>query len=329
MRIISFFYILILLCPKAISQNQLEIKGGQLSTDFYSPSQPFTTRILYYLQTLELQQSDDSTEITIYWGDGDSTNQNISNIGLDVGNDIQVILSMANHNFGNQNQYDTIYSKICCREGGIINIPNSDTVPVTFKKIVPGNFTAITYFPYNGIDMTYIESDTVFSLIHANTLNIIPIDSIKYTLVPSCQIGYEFPPNYKLTNQSVSDGVFSMPIPSVLGKYAITIRADEFSSGTMLASTFREVLIDIPLLLSSNSIESLTTKLKFFPNPASNSFSIQSSSKSAVLCDLYGHNLRFISLQKGKSDIDVSELTPGLYLLKTDKGEVGKVMVER
>jgi hypothetical protein len=84
-------------------------------------------------------------------------------------------------------------------------------------------------------------------------------------------------------------------------------------------------------ILYPNAIEAQPShsSLILSPNPASTSFTVNSTSKQAELYDCYGKILFAINLQKGKAEVDVSKLPPGLYFLKTNKGEVGKVVVER
>jgi hypothetical protein len=70
-------------------------------------------------------------------------------------------------------------------------------------------------------------------------------------------------------------------------------------------------------------------EIGLYPNPASDLLKITGKANEGKLFSMLGEIVSSFVFAKGKAFIDVSEFPPGLYFLKTDKGEVGKVMVVR
>jgi hypothetical protein len=75
-------------------------------------------------------------------------------------------------------------------------------------------------------------------------------------------------------------------------------------------------------------------QISFFPNPTSKQIQISYSNPSYFNRQLYiingiGQTILTLKTSANRTLVDVSGLVPGLYFLKTDKGETAKVVVER
>jgi hypothetical protein len=80
----------------------------------------------------------------------------------------------------------------------------------------------------------------------------------------------------------------------------------------------------------NNRISSTETNL--FPNPAENYFTIESLQKSTInILNMQGQTILQQQIQQGKTDIDISRLAKGVYVLRlrcNEKTEVTKIVKE-
>ena len=59
-----------------------------------------------------------------------------------------------------------------------------------------------------------------------------------------------------------------------------------------------------------------------YPNPAKNNLTIESQQKSTIeIFNIQGQTILQQSLQQGKTDIDISRLAIGIYILKLSNNE--------
>jgi predicted outer membrane repeat protein len=71
--------------------------------------------------------------------------------------------------------------------------------------------------------------------------------------------------------------------------------------------------------------------LRTYPNPVKGDFfTIENASVdgNAVLYDMTGKQIKSVKIENGKAQMNVSDLSKGMYLLKTTKGEALKILVE-
>ena len=71
--------------------------------------------------------------------------------------------------------------------------------------------------------------------------------------------------------------------------------------------------------------------LRTFPNPVKGDFfNIENASLdgNAILYDISGKQVKSVIIENGKAQVNVSNLPNGVYLLKTEKGESLKIIVE-
>ena len=83
----------------------------------------------------------------------------------------------------------------------------------------------------------------------------------------------------------------------------------------------------------SVGIENVTLEdlaIKIYPNPVADNLIIEQETgtiNSLSLTDLTGRTLRNFTLSGNRTTIDLSELSSGLYFLRTKSGAIGKVLV--
>lgn len=67
-----------------------------------------------------------------------------------------------------------------------------------------------------------------------------------------------------------------------------------------------------------------SSNLQIMPNPASNNITVNTNrfadNSSIQVADILGNELIQANLQQGKATIDISNLQPGVYLIRTNKG---------
>lgn len=65
-----------------------------------------------------------------------------------------------------------------------------------------------------------------------------------------------------------------------------------------------------------------------FPNPVSTKLRITSSEKCLQLIDMFGKNLLYITILKTNAEIDLSNITPGIYFLRAESGFSRKIAIQ-
>jgi hypothetical protein len=97
-------------------------------------------------------------------------------------------------------------------------------------------------------------------------------------------------------------------------------------------SLYPDTTTNCQLITSINSIDPISNQVNVFPNPAIDNLTIEIPQKSTIeLLDIQGQTILQQTLQQGKTDIDISGLAKGIYILRlcsNDKTAVARIVKE-
>lgn len=98
----------------------------------------------------------------------------------------------------------------------------------------------------------------------------------------------------------------------------------QFADGSLAESILGGAASSV--LAVSNQAKQFT---KVYPNPVTHQrFFVESPvSTNAYLYTISGRLLRTVELKRGKNTVDISTLSSGLYLLKTESGFMSKIII--
>ncbi|HVA98195.1 MAG TPA: gliding motility-associated C-terminal domain-containing protein [Bacteroidia bacterium] len=207
----------------------------------------------------------DREELTIYWGDGDSsvifrTNGPIGSDGIPIG---EQLCNCSKHNqYTGQHTYNgpgvyTLSMEDPNRNGGIENIPNSVNVPFYI-------YSVLTINPFLGYDNSPILLNPPSCIsacanicFYYNCNAYDPDgDSLSYKLIP-CKghagvdiFGYTYPPTTSTFSIDKYSGLLEWCSPSPCSnpspcEYNVAILISEFRHGTFIGSVERDMQIDV------------------------------------------------------------------------------------
>ena len=203
-----------------------------------------------------------------------------------------------------------------------IGLPTGNTASVQTIAVSNGNIYAATYgngvfkSSNNGSSWTAINTgitnDTVLSLaIKGDTIFAGSLDGVYF----SSDNGS----SWKLLN-------YGFPVNTQV--FALAISDSNVFAGTANNGIWKMALSNVGIKEINNNESNLTV----YPNPATDELTIKSLQKSTmVIIDIQGQTILQQSLQQGKTDIDISGLAKGVYILRlcsNDKTEVERIVKE-
>lgn len=138
-------------------------------------------------------------------------------------------------------------------------------------------------------------------------------DSLTYRLVPTSSTTYGTPPGASI---DLNTGRFEMPFTT--GVYAINILVEEWRLGSLLSSTYREMLIDPSMLASVD--EDKISSIKTFPNPIHNYLNVEITDPinfgDIILYNSLGQVILNKSFEGPNFQLDLSLLNTGFYIME-------------
>jgi ligand-binding sensor domain-containing protein len=97
------------------------------------------------------------------------------------------------------------------------------------------------------------------------------------------------------------------------GIYALTISGNTLFAGTSAGGVWKRTLSELGIKEINNN----GSNIVIYPNPATDKLTIESQHKSAIeILNIQGQIIMQQQLQQGKTDIDISGLTKGVYVLR-------------
>ncbi len=189
-------------------------------------------------------------------------------------------------------------------------------------------------YPSTTTTCTFMQCNSTFSLI--------PNDTIAHNWIVVSNISGTPPFTYSWSwgDGTTDTSAFPSHTYDTAGYYTICVTVADnegcttsyCDSSTYLYKTDAEMVSvnvhDSSLPVGISAISSNERKLKLSPNPAKSVLNIQSPSKQVRLNDLSGKTLLTIKLNKGKADVDISNLDNGIYFLQTDNGQTQKLIIQ-
>ena len=91
-------------------------------------------------------------------------------------------------------------------------------------------------------------------------------------------------------------------------------------------------LISRPITTSADEIVTTISPISIYPNPAKNIFFIHQPEpliNRLFLLDITGRVVKEIALMERETVVNIDNLKNGIYFLKTEKGPIGKVVVNK
>lgn len=146
-------------------------------------------------------------------------------------------------------------------------------------------------------------------------------DSLVYSMVPPYTTNYTFPP-YTINNVT---GDFIL-YPTTIGKYAFSMKIEEWRHNYLLGSTYQEMLIEVNSLSYVEDNNFNNKVLNIYPNPCTDNIIlelpvIEKDKTKIQIIDYLGryYNAKYI-LNGNRININVQSLTQGVYLMKVTSG---------
>ena len=114
------------------------------------------------------------------------------------------------------------------------------------------------------------------------------------------------------------------------GIHALAIKGDTIFAGTQECGVFKLALSDITV--GVKEVNNYKSNIALYPNPATNNFIIESPLQSTIeITNRQGQTILQQQIQQGKTDIDISGLAKGVYILRLcsdDKTAVARIVKE-
>jgi len=157
--------------------------------------------------------------------------------------------------------------------------------------------------------------------ITVDTLNFISISLISGGTVLSCD---QLLPHYQwyFNGNLIAGAISQVYMPFVNGNYTV-IGTDSFGC-SVTSSPFNFTYVDVDDFKNNNS-------MSIFPNPANNTIIILIQNPAVVeISDIHGRLIKYIIISDKETNIDISDLLSGVYILKakTDRVTVTKKLIK-
>lgn len=327
-----FYVFLILILP--FNSYSMSGYSGDVS---YRHISGYTYEFTVRLYTKASMTWDDRCKITILFGDGDSLNaERINGIpgscsggesdGVLIGIDLKESIYKAIHTFAGPGNYIYTVKDIPSRISGICNLTSSGTIPTdrffTGELVINPMLSANSSVNYVSIPIT---NDTIgVTSFYDPNVNNPDSDSLYYELISpysiSASLLYSPPSASNSFSIDANSGIVTWNKPVALCRYnyAIKIVEYKFFSGNYyyVGNTMQEVFSEVfvPVGVRENFILS---NVKIYPNPASNSFTIETGEKlfsNFELVDISGQKVLSMPIQnQSRISVNTQNLSPGIY----------------
>jgi hypothetical protein len=293
-----------------------DIKGGEIrsywnGTD--SSDNTFTFNVYLYTQS-----SMGINHSTIYVDMGDGQTIPITGTSQNLYLDNSEWHYTFNHTYIGNGIYN-IHISDSFRIAGIQNITNSALESIYLQSTIIISpflgFNSSPLFSYRQID---IYNNSGYFVHDASAFDV-ENDSLSYSLVPATSSSYTFPTGATINPVT---GDFQMPFAS--GIYAINIRIDEWRSGVIVGTTYREMVLDSNTIIDVNNINSENPIFTILPNPVHDVlhliFRENVSVASCSIFNLEGQEVLRMSKISTNNQIDISSFANGIYFLEINDG---------
>ena len=255
-----------------------EISYGNISGLTYE----FTITI-YQLST----NPDTTIEVDVGGGSSTATLTNDTSVGTLCSLNVIKSTCLLTHTYAGNGIYN-IYVFASNRIADIVNIPNSINVNFSLKSTIVissflgGNTSPVFNSPL--IDIANLDTPYIYNP-SAYDVN---GDSLSYQAVPPLGaggnpiLGYTFP----LASNSFSiDSVTGNMLwdnPNYSGYYSVGFQITEWRQGQIIGTTLRDMLLAVCQPNAITEYQNEKDKVKLFPNPATNTFTITNLSSNAI-----------------------------------------------
>jgi hypothetical protein len=274
-------------------------------------------------------------QIIIYYGDG--TNDTILRTGKTLISTYESVQNIytCHHTYAGQGSYIISFADTF-RTIGVVNIPNSANVGFCIESLININpFLGANNSP----DFLSIPLDQAFAynpFLYNSIANDVDGDSLSYKLM-TCRnencadiAGYTSPPTSNTYALNPITGDLLWDSPMALGDYNIAMLIEEWRMGMEIGYVLRDIQIHVK---GGSGVENYFSneKINIFPNPATNNLTIETTEKASIeILNIQGQILKTITTAEKQTNIDVSDLSSGVYIIKakTEKGVVVKKFVK-
>ncbi len=294
-----------------------DIKGGEIRSyrnGIDSSDNTFTFNVYLYTQS---SMGINHSTIYVYMGDGGQPIP-VSGTSMYLYNDISEWHYAFNHTYLGNGFYN-LHISDSFRIVGIQNITNSSLESIYLQSpIIINPFLGWNSSPQFQDRQTAVFNNSGYFVHNASAFD--PEgDSLSYSLVPATSTSYSFPTGATINPIT---GDFQMPFAS--GIYAINIRIDEWRSGVIVGTTYREMVLDSNTIIGVNNINSENPIFTILPNPVHDVlhliFRENVSVASTSIFNLEGQEVLRMSKISTNNQIDISSFANGIYFLEINDG---------
>ena len=219
------------------------------------------------------------------------------------------------------------------RNGGIVNIPNSDSQGFSVSAtLIINPLTASNASPiFNAHQFT--SSWNWSTLIHELQATDADGDSLSFHLVApqdasgSPIVGYEFPEQFTspggFTWLDPETGTFLWDHPTLIGPYVIAIRCDEWRDGVLIGQVTRDMTIcvsELPTAIEGGSNAAEDVRML----RVNDEWALDNNTQdllTAQLIDARGAIIRTFNLASGRTIVPLIDQANGFVLLRTMDAE--------
>jgi hypothetical protein len=325
-KIIKLFFFLLF---TSVSMFATHNRAGEIAYTHISGN---TYHITVTTYTKASVTTADRCSIVVYFGDGDSAvfqrfngpPGSCSSGAMDgevLPNNIKKNVYIGLHTYPGAGVY-TIEFNDPNYISGICNINSGGSVNVNFSlksELVISAFFSPNSSPIHSIPL--LHNDTVGVISNFNT-SVVEADgdSLYYELIPSVAPGlYSFPPSSNSFSINSQTGTVTWDSPTMICIFNYAIKIWEYKNFAGVyhyaGYVIEEISTDVYMPSAIETIASVP--LRVYPNPASNSFTIETGEKlfsNFELVDLSGQKVLSVTTHnQNKITVNTQNLSPGIY----------------
>lgn len=222
------------------------------------------------------------------------------------------------------NSYDTQYLKITANENFLLGV--NGTVYTDSCLSIKRSFTygdtfsdSFSYANGHGYSSSVVDGYGTLQLPSKTYFNTTRVRTVSYETYPGTYGTIE---NYHVINSWYND-TFMSPLVVIDSGYQVSIGTVIWFSSRKY---FRHLISEVPTEVKTSL---MAGKLQVYPNPARDILYIENNDAAVEyrLINITGATQFNGSLKKGRNTLDISELSPGLYILQAGT-EVIKLLKE-